>query len=214
MRFETANGNAMSARQAWHDAYVTGIKAIDYAELANGAGVQYTTKGSDNCTMHHCDKGKVQQVIHTLKMTERNAWAWGMFAYAPDGTETASMLLNILFRFAMQSVKTDSFNPFLSVECGRLAFIAVNDAAKEGRTGIRGRRKWDEMAAYCRCSVDDYKDKWMPIFFKMKDSVRDLDAVALPPVASLVWTLIDKSNGELSAAQDLQKTLKTASEAA
>ncbi len=214
MRFETANHNAMSARQAWHDAFVTGIRAIDYVELANGAGVQFTAKGSDNCTMDHCDKGKIQQVIHTLKMTQRNAWAWGMFAYSPEGTETASMLMNILFRFALESVKTETFNPFLSAECGRIAFVAVNDAAQEGRMDKRKRRNWSEMAILCRCTVEVYEKTWMPIFFKMKDSVRDLDAIALPPVANMVWTLIDKSNGEIGATEDLQKHLKTAADAA
>jgi hypothetical protein len=37
------------------------------------------------------------------------------------------------------------------------------------------------MAALLKCSVDDYLKKWLPVFFAMKDALKDLDAVAPPP---------------------------------
>ena len=199
MKFELSNGQVISARQAWHDAFTTDIRAIDYVELANGAGVQFTVKGSDNCTMNHCDKGKIQQVIHGIRQENKIAWAWGMYAYAPNGTQNLNSLMNILLPFALNSVRTEKFNSFTSPECGRLAFAAIHDASIEAWTDARYRRKRSEMAAFCNCTVEKYQKQWMPIFFNMKDRLRDLGAIALPPVASVVWMLVDKAKGELNS---------------
>jgi len=46
MRFVLESGHVISARQAIHDCFMSDIKAIDYEELANGAGVQFTAKSS------------------------------------------------------------------------------------------------------------------------------------------------------------------------
>lgn len=214
MKFELSSGAAMSARQAWHDAFVSGVGSIDIREVLNTMGVQFSAKGGDNCTMEHCDKGKIQQVIHNIKMDNKTAWAWGMFAYAPIGTENQATLMNILLPFALNAVKTDKFNPFESADCGRLAFAAIGDARIEAVTDKRHRRKRSEVAAFCRCSVEEYEKHWMPIFFKMKDAVRDLSAIALPPVAKVVWQIVDKKNGEHGAAEDLRGSMKTKAVAA
>lgn len=214
MNYELSSGQVMSARQAWHDAFVSGVGSIDIREVLNTLGVQFSAKGGDNCTMEHCDKGKIQQVIHNIKMDNKTVWAWGMFAYAPIGTENQNSLLNILTAFALEVVRTEKFNPFMSHECGLLAFAAIGDARVEAVTDKRHRRKKNEMAAYCRCSIDQYEKVWMPIFFKMKDAVRDLSAKALPPVAKVVWQIVDKHNGEMHAAEDLRGSMRTKAVAA
>lgn len=209
MRFETSIGNAMSARAAWHEAFVSGIRAIDYVELANGAGVQFTAKGSDNCTMDHCDKGKIQQAVSNLKAKHREAWAWGMWAYAPDGAENTSTLVNILFQFAMQSVSSEAFNAFTSMEAGKLSRIALEHARIEAHTDERLRHDHGEMSVLLRVDRKIYEQRWMPLFFRMKDTLRDLDAIALPPIARVVGTLVHKATGDLNAAEDLAELLRT-----
>lgn len=240
MKFETSSGNAMSARAAWHEAFVSGIRAIDYVELANGAGVQYTARGSDNCTMDHCDKGKIQQAVFKLKHANPVAWAWGMFAYAPDGAENKNTLINTLIPFCFNTVKTEEFNPYMVPFFGALAVCAIHDAAIEDCSGSRMRRKAVDMAALlwggpilARCNdgkvpgqrkcalnckacravmvekTKEYERVIRPMFFIMKDSLKGLSAIALPPVATVLWTLVDKANGEVGAVQDLSVMLKT-----
>lgn len=214
MRFENSSGGAIGARFAWHEAFSSDVSGIDIREIANSSGVQFSAKGGDGKTMDHCDKGKIQQIVHTIKHQNKSAWAWGMLAYAPEGSENISLLRNILLDFAFKAVQSEKFNPFLVSQCGSLAFIAIADATIEARTGSRYRRKRDDMAKLLKCSVDDYLKKWSPIFFKMKDALKDLDAIALPPVADVVWLIIDKANGEASASEDLQTAMKTPAVAA
>lgn len=240
MRFETSSGNAMSARAAWHEAFVSGIRAIDYVELANGAGVQFTAKSSDNCTMDHCDKGKIQQAIYKIKLENKVAWAWGMFAYAPDGAENKNTLMNTLIPFCFNAVKTEEFNPYLLPLFGAVAICAIHDAAIEDCTGQRVRRRAADMAALlwggpimaacnegktqgvrrcilncknCRALMAEktkaYEKTIRPKFFIMKDTLKGLSAIALPPVASVVWALVDKAGGDLGAAEDLSSMLRT-----
>lgn len=214
MKFETSSGWAISARAAWHCAFESGISGIDIRDIVNSGGVQFTAKGGDGKTMDHCDKGKIQQIIHTVKHQNKSAWAWGMLAYAPDGSENISVLRNILLDYAFKSVQTEKLNPYMTSQCGHLAFIAIADAAVEARTGTRHRRKRAEMAAVLRCSVDDYLKTWSPVFFKMKDALKDLDAIALPPVADVVWMIIDKAAGDVGAGFDLRAAMKTPAVAA
>ena len=70
------------------------------------------------------------------------------------------------------------------------------------------------MAALLKCSVDDYLKKWSPVFFRMKDALKDLDALALPPVADVIWLIIDKAGGDCGAINDLQKAMRAPVEAA
>lgn len=214
MKFETSSGWAIGARSAWHAAFDSGISGIDIRDIANSCGVQFSAKGGDGKTMDHCDKGKIQQIIHTVKCRDKSAWAWGMIAYAPEGAENISLLRNILLDFAFKSVQSEKLNPYMNNQCGHLAFIAIADAAVEARTGVRHRRKRADMAQLLKCSVDDYLKKWSPVFFKMKDALKDLDGIALPPVADVVWLIIDKANGELMAAEDLRAAMKTPAVAA
>lgn len=213
MKFKNSAGYAISARQAWHTAFDPSISSIDMREVLNSYGVQFTAKGGDNRIMDHCDKGKIQQVIQTIKVENKAAWAWGMWAYAPQLFGDTSEIKNELLNFAFQSVQTEKFNPYLVAEVGHLAFIAMQDAAVEGRTGERYRRKRADMAKVCRCDTDQYLKKWVPIFFKMKDALKDLDAIALPPVAEVIWLLVDKGQGNM-VTPDLQLALRKPLEAA
>ena len=216
MKFQLSSGNAMSARQAWHDAFVTDIKAIDYVEIANGSGVQYTAKGSDNCTMNHCDKGKIQQAVSNLKSHNLIAWAWGMWSYAPDGTENANTLINILFKFAMGRANDKHLeaigkkSAFESMQCGKLARIALEHAKVEANTDKRKPHNHAEMAQLLRVTPDQYEKLYHRIFIAMKDALRDLSGEALPPVAVVVWAIIDKEPwyaGE--AVEDYARLMKT-----
>ncbi len=209
MNFQTSNGNAMSARQAWHDAFVSGVGSIDTREVLNTLGVQFTAKGGGSCTMEHCDKGKIQQAIHNLRMKSLLAWAWGMYAYAPDGTENVNLLKGILFPHAMRAVTNDAFNPFLFAICGDIVELALNDAKVEANTDKRLLRRSADMSEALCCSEDEYIARWRPIFFIMKDSLRELSAVALPPIAQVVWLIVDKQCGEPGASVELQKAMKT-----
>jgi hypothetical protein len=214
MKFENSSGGAIGARFAWHEAFSSDVSGIDIREIANSSGVQFSAKGGDGKTMDHCDKGKIQQIVHTIRCQNKNAWAWGMLAYAPEGSENISLLRNILLDFAFKAVQSEKFNPYLVSQCGSLAFIAIADATIEARTGTRHRRKRADMARLLKCSVDDYLKKWSPVFFKIKDALKDLDAIALPPVADVVWLIIDKANGDCAAEYDLREAMKTPAEAA
>jgi hypothetical protein len=48
----------------------------------------------------------------------------------------------------------------------------------------------------------------------MKDALKDLDAIALPPVADVVWLIIDEANDEVMASEDLRVAMKTPAVAA
>lgn len=219
MRFRASQDGNISARQFIHDAFISDIKAIDYVELANGAGVQHTVKGSDNCTMSHCDKGKIQQVLSNVKAVNKSGWAWAMWSYSPAGAENANTLINILFAHAvgaatksqLEAIKKKS--SFESMECGKLARIALEHAKIEANTQQRLSHSHAEMARLLRVSVEDYRKLYLRIFISMKDAMHDLDAIVLPPVANVVWLLIDKNEGNFvereNAVCDLQKRMKT-----
>jgi hypothetical protein len=218
MKLVNSQGRAIGARHAWHYAFESGVTSIDIRDVLNACGVQFTAKGSDNCTMDHCDKGKIQQVIFSIRTRNRFAWAWGMWSYAPEGTENQKLLTSLLLPFAFEAVRSEKCNPFLSVEYGRLAYAAMHDAAIEARTGVRFRRKRVEMGAMLGCDEEVYKKKWAPIFFRMKDALKDLDQIALPPIADVIWMLIDKNsedpNVRRDATEDLQRAMKTPMEVA
>lgn len=216
MRFIKDCGFGMSARQAIHDAFDPCIRSIDIRDAINSFGVQHTAKGSDNCTMDHCDKGKIQQVVYALKLSDPAAWAWAMYAHAPEGVENVKLLRNALFEYVMKGVSNDSFNAFLSAEAGRMAYIAIYDAAIESRRGdgTRYKRGWQEMSYEIRCSPDDYEKKWRFIFYKMKDLLKDLDGRCLPPVAHVIGLIGDKARDEPFATVDLAEMLKTPEAAA
>lgn len=213
MKLLDSQGRAIGARHAWHHAFESGVTSIDIRDVLNSCGVQFTAKGSDNCTMDHCDKGKIQQVIFNIRSKNRFAWAWGMWSYSPEGTENQNLLSSLLLPFAFEAVRTEKFNPYMSVECGKLAYAAMCDAAIEARTGERYQRKRVDMGVMLGCEEDEYKKKWAPIFFKMKDALKDLDQIALPPVADVIWMLIDKNNDDPNirreATEDLQRAMKT-----
>lgn len=180
-----------------------------FRDIANSCGVQFSAKGGDGKTMDHCDKWKIQQIINTVKCRDKSAWACGTLAYAPEGAKNISVLRNILLDFAFRAVQSERLNPYMVFQCGHLAFIAIADAAVEARTGARYRRKRADMAFLLKCSIDEYIKKWSPIFFRMKDSLKDLDSVALPPVADVIWMIIDKASGDLGADWELRKAMKT-----
>lgn len=206
MKFELIEGTAMSARQAWHDAFFTGVRGLDINRLINNNGT-HLKQCNDNYSVGLCDKGKIQQVIYNVKQESKIAWAWGMFAYAPDGTENIKSLKAILLPYVLTNTRSFDFLP--SNTLSDLAELALHDACIEARTAKRKSRKKNDMAAVMCCSVEFYEKKLKPIFFKMKDSLKDLDAIALPPIANVIWLIIDKNNGDLNAAQDLQIAMKT-----
>lgn len=213
MKFVSSSGQAIAARHAWHEAFNSNITSIDMREVANHFGVQFSCKGGDNNIMDHCDKGKIQQIINTVRNQNQNAWAWGMFAYSPEQFGNTSSIRNILFRFAMDAVTHSKFNAFQSHPCGKLAFLAMQDASIESRTGARRKRKRVDVANLLGIDEETYKREWMSRFVKMKDVLKDLDAIALPPVSSVVWMLIDKAQGSDSesaiASDDLRRALIT-----
>jgi len=183
---------------------------MDARDMASG--IQFTAKGGDNKTMSHCDKGKIQQAVHLLRLKNFAAWSWGMWAYAPEGTENSNVVKNALLDYAFSAARTDKLNPYLVARCGHIAYVAMQDAAVEARTQSRYKRHHKEMAAMLRCSVDDYRKDWMPVFFKMKDALKDLDGVALPPIGNVIWVIIDKNSGDESeranAVVDLQRMMR------
>jgi hypothetical protein len=203
----------MGARAAWHWAFDSGINSIDMREVLDHFGVQFSAKGADGQIMAHCEKARIQQVIYKLRIQHRAAWAWGMTAYAPDGSENISLLRNILLEFAFRAVATPKFNPYMSHEAGKIAFIAISDAAIESRRGDgqRYKRKRSDMAAMLRCDVEAYKRDWSPKLYAMKDALKDLDGVCLPPVFDALAMMADKAlrPGDSEAIDDFATAMKT-----
>lgn len=213
MKFTLKDGDPISARQAWHDSFVTGVSAIDARDAINNHNVQFSAKGSDGCTMDHCDKGKIQQVIFKISVSHPVAHAWGMIAYAPEGIENTTKLRNILFPYIMDSISNDKFNAFQSPIAGRIAFIAIQDAAVEARTNQRTKRRWTEMSSALGVTPTEYEKVWLNRFIKAKDALKDLDAICLPPVAHLVHLLVKKAESGpselLDIVEDIARFIKT-----
>ncbi len=207
MKFKLSEEKAMSARQAIHDAFLNDQRAIDYEALANGSGVQFTTKGADNCIMDHCDKGKVQQVLFKLQKRNLVAWAWAMLAYAPQDAISLKTAQCILIPYLFVNLRNKAFNPFQIDFYRKLCERAITDACADARAGRRQKHDRKAIAAICRCSKEDYETSWRFQYYRIKDMLVDLDSVALPPVGNLIWACIDKENGSITASEDLQKIL-------
>jgi len=217
MALITDDGNIkMGARAAWHWAFDPGINSVDMRDVLDHFGVQFSARGADGAIMAHCEKARIQQVIHNLRIQHKEAWAWGMLAYAPDGTENLNLLRSLLLPYVFRAVTTAKFNAFMSVQAGQLAFIAITDAAIEARRadGQRHKRKRADMAGLLRVDVELYRKEWAPRLYAMKDALKDLDGICLPRVADVIWLLADKASGDALACHDLCETMKTPVEAA
>lgn len=208
----------MGARAAWHWAFDPGVNSVDMREVLDSFGVQFSARGADGRIMAHAEKGRIQQAINTLKINKREAWAWGMLVYAPEGTENVNSLRNILMAYVFEVVKTQKFNPYMSAEAGKLAFIAMTDAGIEARAGdgSRHKRKRAEMASLLRCDVETYKREWSPKLYAMKDALKDLDAIALPPVFYVIALMAEKAESKWSfgAVEEFAGAMRTPTEAA
>lgn len=211
MALISASGNpTMGARAAWHWAFETGISSIDMREVLDSFGVQFTAKGADGKIMEQCEKGRIQQVIDRLKYENKLAWAWGMLAYAPENTVNPNELRGTLFPWVMNAVSTNKFNPFMSAECGKLAFVATHDAAIEVRAEGRYSRKRKEMAALLGCDVETYRNIWAPRLYRMKDRLKDLDGSALIPVMDAIFLMADKALGHPGSDSQFIEAMRTA----
>lgn len=203
----------MGARAAWHWAFDPGVNSVDMREVLDSFGVKFSARGADGRIMAHVEKARIQQAINTLKFEKREAWAWGMLAYAPEGTENTNALRNILMVCAFRAIYTDKFNPYTSHEAGKLAFIAMSDAAIEARLGdgSRYKRKRAEMASLLRCDVDTYKREWSPKLYAMKDALKDLDAICLPPVFDVIALMADKAGSKwnFGAVEEFADAMRT-----
>ncbi len=200
----------MGARAAWHWAFDPAVNSVDMRDVFNTLGVQFSARGPDSF-MSRIEKGWIQQAVHALKIKKPEAWAWGMLAYAPDGTENISLLRNILITHVFEIVRTAKFNPFMSSEAGKLVFIAMIDAAIEARRddGKRCMRKRADMTALLRCTADAYKRDWAPKLYAMKDALKDLDAIALPPIFDVIALMADKAFGNNEAVEDFKFAMRT-----
>lgn len=211
MKFDN-NGMAVSAAWVWHEAFNTGVTSIDYREVLNTFGVQFSAKGGDNKTMDHCEKGIIQQAIEKLKHENHVAWAWGMHAYAPDGSANKILLTSVLFGYIMGWMPDNTKIGGDQFILGSLAWIAIQDAKTESHTSDRVKRKAVDMAQLVKVSQDDYEKVWRWRFFLMKDHLKDLSGQALPPIANVIWAMVDKKDGDfaerMNASEDLIDMLK------
>lgn len=205
MRFYTA-------RQVIHDAFMPDITCIDTSAMMIEFGIQHTAKGAGNKIMDHCEKGIIQQALAVQKVKDRLGWAWNMFAYTPPGTGQGFERSTLLEWLARRHIEKKAGNPFLEPRLMNLARIAMHDIAQEDRVGKRRRRKYRELAMTVGVSAEEYERDWHPHYIRFRGYLQALPERSLPPIAAVVWCLVDKATGTpeeaWEAAEDLRGLLK------
>lgn len=205
-----------SARHAWHWAFSDDIRGMDFREIMDEWGVQFSSRGADNRIMDHVEKGLIQVAIHNLKLTDPVLWAWGMIAYAPPGTahgfERSIMLGWLREQFHFVTENKYRHTP-AEIKILSLARIAYQDIAHEDVTGERRRRKYSDLArAITIASPDEYQRDWHKHYVFFRDLCKTLPERALPPVSTVLWRILDlgecvDQEGAQVSAGDLRKSL-------
>lgn len=211
----------ISARHAWHWAFLDDQRSIDFRDVLNEWGVQFTARGADNRIMDHVEKGMIQQAVALLRERDQVAWAWGMVAYAPPGTAHGferSILCQWLrehFYAHADHVEFAGYRHTVNdVKLRTLALIAALDVAHEDVTGHRRRRKYADLAKAASIAGGhaEYQRDWHRHYVFFRDLVKDLPGRALPPIATVVWRICGLEDAEspgeaLSCAAELREVL-------
>lgn len=195
----------LSARQAWHDAYLSDITGIDYAELAAGAGVQFSARGADNRILDHVEKGYIQAAVHALRQSDYIAYCWGMIAYAPDGWSTMGehAALHGYLRtqfFASKPGEGERYAHLWEHQLKQLARVAVMDAAAADSRGgdteevAKARRghSYADLGALIGVTAQQYESTWRRHYSFFFEECQGLPERALPAVAAVVNTWKEK----------------------
>lgn len=201
----------VTARQVIHDAFVSDITGIDIKAMYEEGGIQFTAKGADNKIMDHAEKGIIQQALAVQKITDPLSWAWNMFAYSPPGT-AGSEVRQILHECFL--LRRGDYVGIPVVMMGMLARMAMYDVAHEEVTGHRKRRKYADMAKLFKVPEEVYQKEWHKHYVAFRGYCQGLPEKSLPPIADVIWLMVDKADGEPFAAEDLRKALTMPKEAA
>jgi hypothetical protein len=208
----------ISARHAWHWAFLDDQRSIDFRDVLNEWGVQFTARGADNRIMDHVEKGMIQQAVALLKERDQVAWAWGMVAYAPPGTAhgferavIGQWLRDCFYAHADHAEFAGYRHTVNDVKLRTLALIAALDVAHEDVTGHRRRRKYADLARAISVpgGAEEYQRDWHRHYVFFRDLVKTLPERALPPVATLVWRICGLRDAEdLGEAQACAEDLR------
>lgn len=200
-----------SARHAWHWAFSDDQRSIDFRDVMDEWGVQFTARGADNRIMDHVEKGMIQQVVALLRERDPVSWAWGMIAYAPPGTahgfERSILCSWLRDRFYTHS-DHEEFRVFRGtlndVKVRQLALIAALDIAHEDVTGCRRRRKYADLARAISVpgGAEQYERDWHRHYVFFRGLCKTLPERALPQVANVLWRMVDL--GDASCTEDAE----------
>lgn len=199
-----------TARQVIHDAFLPGPGQVDISEIR----VQFSGKGSDNKTMDHCEKGLIQQALQVQKVRDPLAWAWNMYAYTPPGTQNGFERSKILQWLASTFRDQGYGNPFLDPTGAvmQLARVAMADISYEDVTRKRKRRKYADMGRMLSMDPETYEKQWHRHYVFFRGLCQRLPERSLPPIANIIWMILDKGSEDpveaKAAGEDLLRALK------
>lgn len=197
-----------SARQVIHDAFLPGAGPVDISEIR----VQFSSKGSDNKTMDHCEKGLIQQALQVQKVRDPIAWAWNMYAYTPPGTQHGFERSKILQWLATLFRDYGHGNPFLDPTGSvmQLARVAMADIAYEDVTRQRKRRKYVDLGRMLAMDAETYEKQWHRHYVFFRGLCQRLPERSLPPIANIIWDIIDKGSDDPEEASAARENLTKA----
>lgn len=208
----------ITARQVIHDAFTADITGIDIKAMYEEGGIQFTAKGADNKIMDHAEKGIIQQALAVQRHNDPVAWAWNMIAYSPAGTarsQERNLLQSYLLHLHILR-HPDCSIPQLML--GMLARMAWEDIRHEDTTRERKRRKYEHMGRLFKVSAEEYEKSWHKHYVAFRGYCQALPERSLPPIADVIWMMIDKKEGDFierhNATTDLQQALKMPESAA
>ncbi len=196
------------ARQVIHDAFMSDVTSIDASDGIVNFGVQFSARGATNRIMDHCEKGIIQQALAVQKITDKTAWAWNMFAYAPPGVCAGFERSHLLGWMHERHKKHQRGDLLLTSALSNLARVAMQDVAREDRTGKRWRRRHAELCVVVGVDVDDYLEHWHRHYIQFRGYLQSLPERSLPPIAGVVSLMNAKASGSETAAADLRRALK------
>lgn len=195
-----------TARQVIHDAFMPDVTSIDTSAMILEFGVQFTAKGGDGKTMTHCGKGIIQQALEVQRSRDELSWAWNLFAYAPVGM-VPTQARSVVLRWLMRRLAADEGGGALHSVLPALARIAMHDVALQDTLGKRRRRRYADLARVVGLDEDDYKSNWHRYYVRFRGYCLGLPERSLPPIASVVWMMLDKQEGR-DVTDELGRALK------
>jgi len=195
-----------TARQVIHDAFMPDVTSIDISAMILEFGVQFTAKGGDRKTMTHCGKGIIQQALEVQRSRDELSWAWNMFAYAPVGM-VPTQARSVVLRWMMCRLAAEEGGGVLHSVLPALARIAMHDVALQDTLGKRRRRRHADLARAVGLDEDDYKNNWHRYYVRFRGYCLGLPERSLPPIASVVWMMLDKREGR-DVTDELGRALK------